>query len=122
MTCSRSRDRECRLFSRLPIAPTRRSPPTPWERMSSRPWPRFRSLKRFANILTGPGVDNWDLAIEKNILLREPWRLQIRSEFFNAWNHAQFANPDSTVGDANFGQVTQARPSREIQIGLKLLW
>ncbi len=75
-----------------------------------------------ANFLTGPGVNNWDLAIEKNIRLREQWRLQFRTELFNAWNHAQFANPDSTVGDANFGQVTQARPSREIQLGLKLLW
>jgi hypothetical protein len=75
-----------------------------------------------ANILTGPGVNNWDLALEKNIQLRERWRLQFRSEFFNAWNHAQFANPDSTVGDANFGQITQARDAREIQFGLKLLW
>jgi hypothetical protein len=48
--------------------------------------------------------------------------LQFRSEFFNAWNHAQFANPDSTVGDANFGQITSARDGREIQFGLKLLW
>ena len=28
----------------------------------------------------------------------------------------------STVGDANFGQVTQARLSREIRLGVKLLW
>jgi hypothetical protein len=48
--------------------------------------------------------------------------LKFRSEFFNAWNHEQFANPDSTVGDANFGQITSARDGREIQFGLKLLW
>lgn len=75
-----------------------------------------------ANILTGPGVSNWDAALEKNAQLAEALKLQIRAEFFNAFNHAQFLNPDSTVGDANFGQVTQARDSREIQLGLKLLW
>ncbi|MGD1155419.1 MAG: carboxypeptidase-like regulatory domain-containing protein [Terriglobia bacterium] len=75
-----------------------------------------------ANIITGPGLNNWDLGIEKNFQFRETWQLQFRTEFFNAWNHAQFENPDSTVGDANFGQVTQARDAREIQFGLKLLW
>ena len=75
-----------------------------------------------AYIITGPGVNNWDIAIEKNAEIRETQRLQFRAEFFNAWNHTQFSNPDSTVGDANFGQVTQARPAREIQFGLKLLW
>jgi hypothetical protein len=75
-----------------------------------------------ANIITGPGLNNWDLALQKDFQFREQWRLQFRSEFFNAWNHAQFANPDSTVGDANFGQITSARDGREIQIGLKLLW
>ncbi len=73
-------------------------------------------------ILTGPGVNNWDVALEKNAQLRESVRVQFRAEFFNAWNHAQFRNPDSTVGDANFGQVIQARDAREIQLGLKLLW
>jgi hypothetical protein len=75
-----------------------------------------------ANIITGPGVNNWDIAVEKGTQLQETLKLQFRAEFFNAWNHAQFMNPDNKVGDANFGQVTQARASREIQFGLKLLW
>jgi hypothetical protein len=75
-----------------------------------------------ANVITGPGVNDWDLAVEKEFRFGEKYRLQFRSEFFNAWNHAQFENPDGTVGDANFGQVTQARDAREIQFGLKLLW
>ena len=74
------------------------------------------------NIITGPGMNNWDVAVEKGAQLRELLKLQFRAEFFNAWNHTQFLNPDSIVGDANFGQVTQARPARQIQFGLKLLW
>ena len=73
-------------------------------------------------ILTGPGLNNWDIALEKNARIREAVNAQFRVELFNAWNHAQFENPDSTVGDANFGQVTQARDAREIQLGLKVLW
>ena len=73
-------------------------------------------------ILSGPGVNNWDVAIEKSGELRESVKLQFRAELFNAWNHAQFKNPDSTAGDGNFGQVTQARDAREIQLGVKLLW
>jgi len=74
------------------------------------------------NVITGPGVNNWDVALEKSAQLRETARLQFRAELYNAWNHTQFSNPDSTVGDANFGQVTQARPARQVQFGLKLLW
>ena len=68
------------------------------------------------------GVNNWDLAVEKDTHVRESVMLRFRAEFFNAWNHAQFMNPDSRVGDANFGQVTQARAARKIQFGLRLLW
>jgi hypothetical protein len=75
-----------------------------------------------ANIITGPGVNNWDVAVEKNTRLREDLRLQFRAEFFNAWNHAQFKNPTGLAGDANFGQVTQSREAREIQMGMKVLW
>ena len=74
------------------------------------------------NIINGPGVNNWDLALEKTTPIKEQFRLQFRAEFFNAWNHAQFANPDNLVGDANFGQLMQAREPREIQLGLKLIW
>jgi hypothetical protein len=73
-----------------------------------------------ANIITGPGVNNWDIAIEKRARLRESLVFQFRAEFFNAWNHAQFMNPDSKVGDANFGQVYQTRDAREIQLSARL--
>jgi hypothetical protein len=74
------------------------------------------------NIITGPGVNNWDLGLEKAVQLNEELQLQFRAEFFNAWNHAQFLNPNQMVGDPNFGQLTQARDPRILQLGLKLLW
>ena len=74
------------------------------------------------NIITGPGADNWDIGAGKLIALRESVNLQFRADAFNAFNHAQFLNPDSNMSDTNFGKITTVGPSREFQLGLKLLW
>jgi hypothetical protein len=74
------------------------------------------------NILTGPGVNNWDIGLGKLFTLHESMSLQFRADAFNAFNHAQFLNPDSNMADTNFGRITTVGPSRELQLGLKLLW
>ena len=69
------------------------------------------------DILTGPGLDNWDLGIHKIFPIHDAMNFSLRGEFFNAWNHAQFANPDSQVTAATFGQVHSIQHApREIQI------
>jgi hypothetical protein len=46
---------------------------------------------------------------------------QFRSEFYNLFNHPQFAAPNGTITSQSFGQVTsQANSSRDIQFGLKV--
>jgi len=75
-------------------------------------------------VLNGPGVNNWDLGVEKSFrLLWEPARLSLRAEAFNIWNHTQFQQPngDLSAGE-NFGRISATRPPRLIQIGMKLLW
>lgn len=69
--------------------------------------------------LTGPGLNNWDAGIHKSFSLYRETRFTIRGEFFNAWNHAQFANPNSSVSaGASFGKITATqRDNREIQLG-----
>lgn len=74
------------------------------------------------NIMTGPGVNNWDIGAGRRISVRETMAVQFRADAFNAFNHAQFLNPDSNMADANFGRVTTVGPSREFQFSLKLLW
>lgn len=70
------------------------------------------------DILTGPGVDNWDMGIHKTFPIHEAMNFALRGEFFNAWNHASFANPNSGLGSGNFGTVTSTQHApREIQIG-----
>jgi len=74
-----------------------------------------------STVLNGPGVANWDLGVEKSFLLgRETTRLQFRAEMFNAWNHAQFLQPNGDAGaGANFGRISATRPPRLVQLALK---
>lgn len=81
------------------------------------------------NVFRGPGTNNWDLAVFKNIPLpRERLHLQFRAEAYNAFNHTQFSTVDTTAKfDANgrqtstsFGRVTAARANRRMQLALRL--
>jgi len=81
---------------------------------------------RFGNAgrstVAGPGNANWDLSIFKNTQIRERFQLQLRGEFFNAFNNAGWGMPGRAHGGANFGVVTGASDPRIIQFGLKLLF
>ena len=81
------------------------------------------------NVLRGPGINNWDLSIMKDIKITETVAMQFRTEFFNAFNHVQFYNPDNNSFSGTFGQVTSDTSSstsqayrgpRVIQFALKL--
>jgi hypothetical protein len=71
---------------------------------------------------SGPGLNNWDIALLKDTIIKEGMTLQFRAELFNAFNHAQFATPDGNVNSGTFGFVTVANPSRIMQLSLKLLF
>jgi hypothetical protein len=75
-------------------------------------------------VLSGPGLHNWDLGVEKSFpLAHDSAQLQIRAEMFNAWNHAQFQQPNGDSGaGANFGRISSTRPPRVTQVALKLHW
>ena len=74
------------------------------------------------NTERGPGINNLDLAIFKNVDLSRGMRLQFRLESFNALNHTQFNAVSTLITNANFGVVTTARPARINQLGVKLLF
>ena len=72
-------------------------------------------------ILEGPGQQNYDLSLIKKFPLRERVALEFRSEFFNAFNHPQFGNPDTEFTSPTFGQITTTVVSpRVLQFALKL--
>lgn len=74
--------------------------------------------------VTVPGTSNANLSLFKEFSLnrvREGAHLELRTEWFNAFNHPQFCGPNATLGNSNFGQVTcQANSPRQIQMALKL--
>jgi hypothetical protein len=72
----------------------------------------------------GPGINNWDAALEKDTRLTEGTSLEFRGEFFNAFNHAQFIlnYADYASGQSNFGYVRNANAPRIIQLGVKLIF
>jgi len=78
----------------------------------------FGDLAR--NTIRGPGINNWDISFLKDTKIAESKKVEFRAEFFNAFNHAQFLNPDAGGFDGTFGQVSQTRGPRLIQFGLKL--
>ena len=73
------------------------------------------------SVITGPGTIGIDFAARKNFSFRsEKWRLQFRSEFFNAVNHPNWNPPGKQLGNSSLGRITSARDPRIIQFGLKL--
>jgi Carboxypeptidase regulatory-like domain len=70
----------------------------------------------------GPGFNNTDFGITKIIPVKEAMSFQIRGEFFNIFNHAQFTNPSGDVSNSGFGNVTNTQPARIGQVSAKFIW
>jgi hypothetical protein len=76
----------------------------------------------------GPGINNWDLALQKNTRVRESMSIQFRAEFFNALEHAQFSAPSGSFTSKQFGTVTSVQTAsrgsggRIGQVSVKFLW
>lgn len=70
----------------------------------------------------GPGTAVTDLAVLKYVTLARDLRLQLRGEVFNAFNRANFNNPNTTLNASTFGRITGADAGRVIQLAAKLVW
>src|ERR1700730_4484104 len=75
----------------------------------------FGNLSR--NAFRAPGFEQWDFSANKEFIIRERFRLQFRSEFFNILNHTNFGVPDTKITDSGFGQIRTTYPARQIQFG-----
>jgi hypothetical protein len=73
-------------------------------------------------LISGPAFNSSDFAVLKDFTLREPARVQFRSEFFNVLNQVNFTNPTTTVTSSAFGRIRSANSGRIIQFALKFLW
>jgi Carboxypeptidase regulatory-like domain len=70
------------------------------------------------NTYRGPYQQNWDFSLQKNFSLSERFGLRFGTDFFNIWNHANFANPSlvdvETITHDAFGNPTNAGPFGKI--------
>lgn len=80
-------------------------------------------------VLRGPGVNNWDISLYRDLRLTERLRGQLRFETYNTFNHTQFSAIDGGLKfDAKGAQInplflqptTSARPPRIAQISMRL--
>jgi len=72
--------------------------------------------------IIGPHFYQWDLSLRKTVDLpfREGMRLQFQADAFNAFNQANWNNPNvSNAGTSSFGQITGSLPARVLQLGAK---
>ncbi|MDQ6758512.1 MAG: TonB-dependent receptor [Acidobacteriota bacterium] len=81
---------------------------------------RFGNAGR--NIIYGPGSLNLNMSLNKAIVISEALRFQLRLDAFNAANHANFNNPNTTLTSASFGRITGSGSGRVLQVSLKCVF
>ena len=82
------------------------------------------------NELSGPGTFGLNIALSKQFAVGERIKLDVRAESLNFSNTPQFNNPQTSLTNSAFGQITSTRSTgtgvngtgggRVIQGGLKL--
>jgi hypothetical protein len=84
------------------------------------------------NNVSGPGLGDLDLSLIRHFQLSERFKCELRAESTNFTNSPAFANPNTTVGNVNFGRITSTLAGlianqgtggtgpRAIQVGFKL--
>ena len=85
----------------------------------------FGNLKR--GQVRQPNIQNVDFSMNKNFALSERFRMQLRAEFFNIFNHPSFngfGNSAFNGGvtptpNSGFGILNSDRGPRNIQFGIK---
>jgi hypothetical protein len=83
----------------------------------------YRVLSTRFNNLRGRGWNLWDLSGMKTTAVTEGFKVELRWEMLNAFNHTDLALPDTNPTSQTFGRVlSQLGYARTIQFGLKLLF
>ncbi len=75
------------------------------------------------NTLRTDSYKNMDISLTRRFPIKEVINLEFRADAFNISNSVVFGQPQSTLGNSNFGIVTsQGNTPRQIQFSLKLLF
>lgn len=74
------------------------------------------------NVITGPDYKVWDTSLERRVQFRERIGVVLRADFFNLSNHPNFDRPGLIFATSNFGRISSAENSRQIQFSVRLNW
>lgn len=89
------------------------------------PWTWGNSAR---DSLFGPGYEDWDMSALKDFTVKERMTLELRADFFDAFNHFNLGTPDATIADTRdgglpvptAGKIYTGSDNRTIQVGLRL--
>jgi hypothetical protein len=111
------------------VAPAKIHTPTAWFNTCAFADPALGSFGDVGrNTIESPGYKTWDFSVFKFFHTSEKTELEFRAEFFNLLNHTNFlfaesgpqnGNNATILGTEQFGDLTAARPPRQIQFALK---
>lgn len=73
------------------------------------------------NMLWGPHYQNWDMNLVKNTSFGERYRVQLRGEVFNVFNHPNFGVPSAAISNpASVGVISSVvNENRTMEFGAK---
>jgi hypothetical protein len=80
------------------------------------------------DVIHNPGTIQWDMSVSRTFQFRERWKAELRGEFFNIMNHANWNGPAGATGTSQaltsttLGQITSFGAPRLIQLGVKLFF
>jgi hypothetical protein len=82
------------------------------------------------NPIVAPGLNDWDISLQRTFKLGERLAFQFRTSFFNAFNHPNFAEPSpdlstmitATADDGSFDSHFGVGGPRNIQLMGKITW
>jgi hypothetical protein len=58
------------------------------------------------DMLRGPRFQDWDMNLQKNILFKQRYNIQLRADSFNVFNHPNLNTPNANISNSNVGTIT----------------
>jgi carboxypeptidase family protein/TonB-dependent receptor-like protein len=74
------------------------------------------------SVLRGRSFHDVDFNFSKTFAPKEDLKTELRGEFFNVFNFANFDIPGHTLGNPDFGIVNSAKPARTVQLVVRVLF
>jgi hypothetical protein len=79
------------------------------------------------DLLRGPRFQDWDMSLQKNIAFKERYKVQLRADSFNVFNHPNLGTPNANISNSNVGTITSvsgtpAYEQRTVEFAAKFMF